>query len=135
MSDVLTREQRRYCMSRIGPRDTKPELIVRRMIHAAGYRYRLHVRELPGTPDLVFPRRGKVIFVHGCFWHRHNCRYGRVKPRTQAKFWEEKLAQNTARDRRQRFRLRCQGWSVLTIWECQTKKPENLFDQIIQFLA
>ena len=83
MVDVLTPKQRQFCMSRIQGKDTRPEMVVRRMVHALGYRYRLHVRSLPGCPDLVFPSREKVIFVHGCFWHRHNCRYGRVRPATR----------------------------------------------------
>jgi len=135
MVDVLTREQRQYCMSRIRGKDTKPEMIVRRLVHSLGYRYRLHVRSLPGCPDLVLHRHRKVIFVHGCFWHRHNCRYGRVRPATRAKFWHDKLEGNKERDRKNRRRLRQQGWQVLTVWECQTKSPERLLTRISDFLA
>lgn len=134
MADVLTTEQRKYCMSRIRGKDTKPEMIVRRLIHSLGCRYRLHVRSLPGCPDLVFPHRKKVIFVHGCFWHRHNCRYGRVKPSTRKKFWQAKLEGNKERSKRDRRSLQKQGWRVLTIWECQTKKPNKVIDRIVDFL-
>ena len=135
MPDVLTPEQRRFCMSRIQGRDTKPEMIVRRMLHALGYRYRLHVRALPGTPDLVFPSRGKIIFVHGCFWHRHNCRYGRVRPATRREFWRRKLEGNQQRDRQTRRKLRRMGWDVLTVWECQTRAPDVLLGRLVRYLG
>lgn len=134
MVDVLTEEQRKYCMSRIRGKDTKPEMVVRRLTYSLGYRYRLHVKNLPGCPDLVFPSRKKVIFVHGCFWHRHNCRYGRVKPRTRKKFWHAKLEGNKERHKRNRRKLQSKGWRILTIWECQTRKPEKIIDKIIDFL-
>ena len=134
MTDVLTPEQRRYCMSRIGGKDTQPELTIRRLIHSLGYRYRLHVKRLPGSPDLVFPNRQKVIFVHGCFWHRHQCRYGQVTPGTRRQFWEAKFQENTDRDARNRRQLLREGWDVLIVWECQTKRPERLIDRIIGFL-
>ena len=87
MADVLTPEQRQRCMSAIKSKDTKPEMVVRRMVHAMGFRYSLHKKQLPGKPDLVFTRLRKIIFVHGCFWHMHNCRYGKVKPKTKAVTW------------------------------------------------
>ena len=121
-------------MSRIQGKDTKPEMIVRKMVHALGYRYRLHVRSLPGCPDLVFPSRHKVIFVHGCFWHRHHCKYGRVTPATRKSFWQKKLQGNKDRDQKNQRLLRNQGWKILTLWECQTKKPETLPDRIVKFL-
>ena len=123
MTDVLTPEQRRRCMAAIRGKDTKPEMTVRRLIHGMGYRYRLHSADLPGRPDLVFRGRKKVIFVHGCFWHMHDCRLGRVKPKTRAAFWEEKRTGTVARDRRQVAELERCGWEVLTIWECD---PLNL---------
>ena len=132
--DTISKEKRSWNMSRIRSKDTKPEMIVRRLVHSLGYRYRLHVRKLPGCPDLVFSGRKKVIFVHGCFWHRHNCRYGRVRPQTRKKFWEKKLEGNKERDKQNRRKLRRLGWSVLTIWECQTRKPENMIDKIVEFL-
>ena len=134
MVDVLTPKQRKFCMSRIQGKDTKPEMVVRRLVHGAGYRYRLHVRGLPGCPDMVFPGRRKVIFVHGCFWHRHHCRYGRVRPATRKKFWHDKLEGNRERDRRNRRELKKQGWKVLVVWECQTRKPEKLKKRIEEFL-
>jgi len=121
-------------MARIRGKDTKPELIVRRLAHAAGYRYRLHRRDLPGCPDLVFPRYRKIIFVHGCFWHRHSCRKGRSTPRTRRRFWKKKFDENRERDRRNRRALRRQGWQVLVVWECQTKDPEKLLQRLHQFL-
>ena len=136
MVDVLTKEQRRLCMSRIRSKDTEPELVVRRISHALGYRYRLHRRDLPGCPDLVFPGRQKIVFVHGCFWHRHNCRKGRSIPSTRREFWKAKLEGNKVRDARNRRVLRRLGWKVLVAWECQTKpaKLDKLADRIVKFL-
>ncbi len=123
-------------MRAIRGKDTKPEHAVRSLIHRLGYRYRLHVRELPGCPDLVFPSRRKVIFVHGCFWHRHHCRKGRSTPTTRARFWKEKLESNKSRDVKHRRKLRRLGWSVLTIWECQIapKKADQLAQRVRRFL-
>lgn len=134
MADVLTPEQRHYCMSSIRGKDTKPELLVRRLMHALGYRYRLHVAALPGSPDIVFPSRRKVIFVHGCFWHRHRCHLGQVSPRTRREFWHQKFERNRQRDIVNRRRLRRQGWDVLMVWECQTKEPERLLGRLVPFL-
>jgi DNA mismatch endonuclease (patch repair protein) len=134
MADVLTTNQRRYCMSRIRGKDTKPELLVRRILHSMGYRYRLHRRDLPGCPDIVFPGRRRVIFVHGCFWHRHRCKYGQVRPATRPEFWERKLAGNKARDARNRRELRRLGWQVLIVWECQIRKPAATIERIVRFL-
>ena len=122
-------------MRRIRKTDTKPELIVRRLAHRLGYRYRLHRRGLPGTPDLVFPRLRKVIFVHGCFWHQHHCRLGRKQPSTNPDYWLPKLARNVERDRSVRARLQDDGWSVLVIWECETRTPQHLPDLLVQFLG
>lgn len=134
MTDVLTPEQRRLNMSRIRGRDTRPEMIVRSLAHSMGYRYRLHNPKLPGRPDLTFSRRRKVIFVHGCFWHRHRCRYGRVVPKTNATFWEEKRQGNVERDRRNIAALKRQGWQVLVIWECWTRDVESLRRRLVEFL-
>jgi DNA mismatch endonuclease, patch repair protein len=134
MVDVLTPRQRKFCMSRIRGKDTKPEIIVRRVVHSLGYRYRLHVRTLPGCPDIVLARHKKVIFVHGCFWHRHNCKYGRVRPATRKMFWEAKLNGNKERDKRIRRKLRKKGWAVTNVWECQIRKPEILSKRIQDFL-
>lgn len=121
-------------MSRIRGKDTKPEMIVRRLVHAAGYRYRLHRRDLPGCPDLVFPGRAKVIFVHGCFWHHHRCQYGRPVPKTRKPFWKKKFEENRDRDRKNRRALRRRGWDVLVVWECQTGDPDKLLDRLQLFL-
>lgn len=120
-------------MSRIRNADTKPEMIVRRLVHGMGYRYRLHTRDLSGNPDLAFRPRKKVIFIHGCFWHQHGCRQYR-QPRTKRDFWEPKLARNKARDAEVRAMLRGSGWSALTVWECQLKRISPLTDRIRRFL-
>jgi DNA mismatch endonuclease (patch repair protein) len=133
--DVLTPEQRRLNMSRIRGGDTKPEMIVRRLVHSFGYRYRLHVRALPGSPDLVLSARRKVIFVHGCFWHRHSCRLGRPQPKTRAAFWRTKLRRNVERDRQSRRALGRAGWRTLVIWQCQTRTPDRLQRLLRRFLA
>ena len=134
MADVLTPEQRSRCMSRIRAKNTKPEMRVRSTAHALGFRFRLHQRDLPGIPDLVFTSARKVIFVNGCFWHKHRCHRGAVTPATNAKFWEEKRNANVRRDRRNRSALRRRGWQVLTIWECQTKDRLALARRINTFL-
>ena len=121
-ADRLTVLQRSALMARIHGRDTKPELAVRRIVHRLGYRFRLHRRDLPGTPDLVFPRLRRVIFVHGCFWHLHSCQKGQTAPRVRAAFWKIKREGNAARDKRSIARLRKDGWRVLVIWECQLKR-------------
>ncbi|MFN9285727.1 MAG: very short patch repair endonuclease [Planctomyces sp.] len=126
MADVHSPEQRSRNMARIRSGDTKPELFVRSLVHRMGARFRLRVKTLPGTPDLVFPGRRKVIFVHGCFWHCHDCRYGQVKPATNAEFWEKKRTQTQERDRRQQQALIDDGWQVLVVWECWTRQPESL---------
>jgi DNA mismatch endonuclease (patch repair protein) len=131
--DPLTKAERSERMSRIRSSDTKPELFIRRLVHGMGYRYRLHARDLPGSPDIVFRSRKKVIFVHGCFWHQHGCRQYR-QPRTNRDFWESKLAKNKARDRVVREELRKQGWKLLTVWECQLKAVSKLTARIRLFL-
>lgn len=135
MPDVLTREQRRFCMSRIHSRDTKPEILLRKMVHSMGCRFRLHRRELPGSPDIVLPRHRKVIFVHGCFWHMHHCRYGRVRPATNAEFWERKRRGNVDRDRRNIKTLRAMGWKVLVVWECWTRDMPKVESRLRAFLS
>ncbi len=134
MTDVLTPEQRRFNMSRIRNKDTRPEIIVRSLVHGMGYRYRLHSPELPGKPDLVLPRHRKIIFVHGCFWHMHKCRYGRVKPKTRASFWQNKRMGNVERDRKNLAALKREGWKVLVVWECWTRDLERLEKRITPFL-
>jgi DNA mismatch endonuclease, patch repair protein len=131
----LTAERSRQ-MSLIRAKDTKPEMIVRRLIHSLGYRYRLHRKDLPGTPDLVFPNRKAVIFVHGCFWHRHDdptCKLARL-PKSRLDFWIPKLERNVERDKNNAAALRELGWRVLTIWECQLKNRTDLQVRIREFL-
>lgn len=123
------------CMSRIRARDTKPEIILRKMVHGMGYRFRLHCRELPGSPDVVLPRHRKVIFVHGCFWHMHHCRYGRVRPATNPEFWAKKRQGNVDRDRRNTKALRAMGWKVLVVWECWTRDVPKLERRLREFLT
>lgn len=139
MADVLTRAQRSFNMSRIRSKNTSPELFVRRLVHGLGFRYRLHGTasgaKLPGRPDLVFASRRQVIFVHGCYWHMHHCRYGSVKPKTNAEFWEAKRMSNVDRDRRNARSLAREGWRVLVIWECTIRKPEGLAKRVLRFLG
>ena len=133
--DRITSEQRSEIMRRIRKTDTKPEMRVRRLCHALGYRFRLYRRDLPGTPDLVFPGRRKIIFVHGCWWHRHSCPLGIREPKSRRDYWMPKLERNVKRDRLARQQLEDLGWSVLTVWECQAKAPEALEDRLQAFLG
>lgn len=130
----MTPGQRSRCMAAIRSKNTEPELAVRRIVFALGYRYRLHVRELPGTPDLVFPRLKKVINVSGCFWHLHGC--GRCHiPAVRRAYWVPKLRRNQQRDRTTRRALNRRGWRVLTIWECQIKEMRRVAERIARFLG
>ena len=132
--DTLTSEERSERMSRVRGKDTKPEMLVRRLVHGLGYRYRLHRRDLPGNPDMVFPSRCKAIFVHGCFWHRHpNCKLARI-PKSRRDFWVPKLEGNRKRDLANEKRLREMGWEPMVIWECETKDAESLANRITLFL-
>lgn len=136
MVDTLTTAARSERMARVRSKDTKPEMIVRRLVHGMGYRYRLHGRDLPGQPDLVFRSRRKVIFVHGCFWHRHDdpdCRLARL-PKTRLDFWEPKLEANRQRDQRTAAALSDLGWEQLIVWECEVKLAEQLGNRIRAFL-
>ena len=138
MADKLTPEQRSWNMSRIRGKNTKPELLVRWLLHARGYRYRLHGRagsiRLPGSPDLVFAGRRKVIFVNGCFWHFHDCRVGQHAPKANADFWAAKRTRTRERDARQCRQLEDAGWEVLTVWECELREPSALEEQLGRFL-
>lgn len=132
--DILTRERRSELMGRIRGKDTGPELRVRRFAHGMGYRFRLHRRDLPGSPDVVFPSRKAAIFIHGCFWHRHTC--GRAyEPKTRPEFWSKKFAGNVARDRQAKRALRKAGWKVLVIWECETTSGERVTSKLLKFLG
>jgi DNA mismatch endonuclease, patch repair protein len=138
MADKLTPEQRSWNMSRIRGKNTKPELLVRRLLHAKGYRYRLHgtsgSTRLPGNPDLVFAGRRKVIFINGCFWHFHDCRAGQHAPKANAEFWAAKRTRTRDRDASQRRLLEDAGWDVLTVWECELKDSSALEAELVQFL-
>src|SRR5580692_4112302 len=132
--DIFTPAQRSAVMSRVRSKDTQPELAVRSMVHRLGFRYALHRRDLPGNPDLVFPSRGRIIFVHGCFWHGHSCRAGRNRPASRQDYWSAKRERNMKRDRRNSARLRREGWSVLSVWECQTREAVRLAERLKSFL-
>lgn len=135
--DTLTASQRSERMSRVRSKDTKPEIRVRRLVHGLGYRYRLHAKDLPGRPDLVFRVRRKVIFVHGCFWHRHEgCARNRLpKSPERRAFWRTKLNANALRDRKHEAGLRDMGWQVLVVWECETNDLDALAGRIKVFLG
>lgn len=132
--DVHSPQQRSFNMSRIRSCDTRPEMIVRSIVHGLGFRYRLHKKDLPGKPDLVLVRYRKIIDVHGCFFHMHNCPYGKVVPATNAEFWRIKRESNLKRDRRNVKLLKKSGWQVLIVWECQTRHPEALARTLSNFL-
>lgn len=132
--DTITPEARSALMARIRSKNTKAEIIVRSCIHRLGYRFRLHDRNLPGSPDIVLPRLKTVVFVHGCFWHRHkNCRFA-YTPKTRSDFWLEKLEGNAARDKRTVLHLRRLGWNVAVIWECETRNPDLLLTMLVRLM-
>lgn len=131
----MTTEERSERMRLIRSQNTKPELIVRGLLHRMGYRYRLHDKKLPGKPDLVFRSRRKVIFVHGCFWHMHEgCRDGKI-PATRREYWRPKLQRNRQRDREAKMALDKSGWKVKTVWECELSNIDQLKDGLVAFLG
>jgi DNA mismatch endonuclease (patch repair protein) len=134
MRKFLTTPELSERMQRIRKTDTRPEMVVRRIAHRMGYRHRLHRRDLPGTPDLVFPGLRKVILVHGCFWHRHDCPLGAKQPSANPEYWLPKLARNAERDRQNRAKLASMGWDVLVVWECETRSLTDLPSLIDRFL-
>ena len=121
-------------MERVRQRDTEPEMIVRRLLHGAGYRYRLHAGDIPGRPDIVFRRRRKVIFVHGCFWHRHEGCKRTTTPRVRREFWETKFADNRKRNVAVVSSLEREGWEVAIVWECETNRPDTVKTRLVSFL-
>ena len=134
MTDNLTAEQRRKCMSRIGGKNTKPEKIVSSWLHQRGYRFRLHRKDLPGKPDIVLPKYKTVVFVHGCFWHQHEgCRKA-LLPQTNKDFWLKKLQQNAIRDQAVQEQLETCGWKVFVIWQCEIKDFDKLAQRLTAFL-
>ena len=132
--DRLTAAARSENMRRIKSKDSTPEITVRRLVHGLGYRYRLHDHQLPGRPDLVFPKRRKIVFVHGCFWHSHNrCKLAHV-PASRQEYWRPKLERNKHRDVAHRRALEALGWDTLVIWECEVKRTETLAHRLQDFL-
>ena len=133
--DTLTKERRSWNMAQIRGKDTKPERIVRSILHRLGARFRLHRRDLPGNPDIVLPRYGLVVLVHGCFWHRHRrCKYA-YTPKTRLDFWTQKFEQNVKRDKEVKRELKQLGWNVVVVWECETRDLEFLADRLADMLA
>jgi DNA mismatch endonuclease (patch repair protein) len=133
MVDTRTADQRRRIMQSVKTQDTGPEWLVRRLLHAKGYRFRLHAKHLPGRPDIVFPSRKKAIFVHGCYWHGHKCSKGQL-PKSRLDYWGPKIEANRERDARKSSELKALGWGTLTVWQCQTKNPQKLERRLIAFL-
>ena len=130
MADRLSTQQRHHCMSRIRGKNTKPEILVRKGLHARGFRFRLHNKKLPGSPDIVLPKYGVAIMVNGCFWHGHKgCRYA-TKPKSNVEFWETKIARNRHRDEVTTAHLEALGWTVITIWECELRTNSQLDDRL-----
>lgn len=133
--DSISAVRRSANMSRIRSKDTEPEMLIRRMLHALGYRYSLHRRDLPGVPDVVFPGRGRVIFVQGCFWHQHKkCVDGKM-PSSRIEYWKPKLLRNVERDRQNISKLRHAGWKVMSLWECEVANHESVRERLIHFLG
>lgn len=133
MADTRSPEQRRRIMQSVKTRDTGPEIVVRRLLYRLGYRYRLCAKKLPGRPDIVFPGRMKAIFVHGCFWHSHGCPKGQA-PKSRLAYWGPKLRANKERDAAQVLALESLGWTVLTVWQCETSDPESMRTKLIDFM-
>lgn len=131
--DRLTAKRRSWLMSRIGSKNTKPELALRSLLHGLGFRFRLHRRDLPGTPDVVLPGRQVAIFVHGCFWHGHACKKDKM-PKSRLDYWGPKIEANRKRDSKSRRALRALGWRVLTVWECELKKPSKLSNRLLRMI-
>jgi DNA mismatch endonuclease, patch repair protein len=137
MPDQFSPAERSRVMRCVKSGNTTPEMVVRRLVHGLDFRFRLNNRHLPGQPDLVLPRLGKAVFVHGCFWHRHMCEAGQSTPASHVDYWQAKFARNVLRDRRNLRKLRRLGWSVLVVWECQTgaRKREALRRRLERFLS
>lgn len=134
MADTRSAAQRRKIMQSVGTKNTGPELIVRRALTSLGYRYRLHRKDLPGSPDIAFIGRKKAVFVHGCFWHGHECQKGKA-PKSRVEYWGPKIALNRERDVRKAFALSAMGWSILTVWQCELADSSNLKKRLTDFLG
>jgi len=133
LADTRTPAQRRHIMQSVKQADTGPEMIVRRLLHGMGYRYRLHRKDLPGRPDIVFGGRRKVVFVHGCFWHGHGCDKGQL-PKSRLDYWAPKIEANMARDQKARRALEDDRWRVLEVWQCEIGDTRTLADRLVRFL-
>jgi DNA mismatch endonuclease (patch repair protein) len=131
--DHVDSKRRSAIMAAVHAKNSGPEMQLRHLLHARGYRYALHRADLPGKPDIVFPARGKIVLVHGCFWHRHRCRYA-TTPKTHVAFWQDKFEANVARDRRALRALRRAGWRCLVVWQCQLKNPVRALERVVKFL-
>jgi len=134
MTDILSAEQRSHNMAKISSKNTKPELVTRSLLFRMGYRFRLHRRDLPGTPDIVLPRYRTVIFVNGCYWHRHPCCSYAYNPKSRVDFWRRKFEQNVARDKHNYQELNTVSWRVIVIWECETRRPDELEQRLKDLL-
>lgn len=135
MADVFTKKKRSWMMSRVHGKDTKPELIVRRILYSLGYRYRLHGKDLPGCPDIILPKHRRVIFVNGCFWHGHVGCDRAKRPSTNKTFWDQKIDRNVTRDQSNITKLRNAGWDILTVWQCETKNTVEVTCLLNSFLT
>lgn len=134
MADNLTAEQRKKNMTAIKSRHTKPEIIVRSIIHRLGFRFRLHDKKLAGKPDIVLPKHKKIILVHGCFWHMHDCKRGNVTPKSNVEYWQTKRLRNVERDKSNLKTYKKEGWKTLTVWECEIKDLPKLERKLVRFL-
>ena len=130
----MTWTGRSALMATIRKTNTKPERLARKLLHAMGYRFRLHRKDLPGTPDVVLPRHRRVVFVHGCFWHRHTCKAGRKVPGANLSYWKPKFDRTLARDRRAAEELKAAGWQPLVVWECELRRPQAVVAALERFL-
>lgn len=133
-SDVFDAATRSQVMRAVKGKDTRPEKAVRSLLHSLGYRFRLHRKDLPGSPDIVFPGRRAVVFVHGCFWHGHDCKRGRRIPKSNRDYWKKKLAGNVSRDAQNQSELEAMNWAVLVVWECEINAKETLAGKLVNFL-
>ncbi|MDP2028460.1 MAG: DNA mismatch endonuclease Vsr [Thiobacillus sp.] len=133
MTDTLSKDARSKLMSRIRSKNTKPEMVVRSILHRLGFRFRLHRKDLPGCPDIVLPKHRKIVLVQGCFWHGHTCRLA-SHPKSNPAYWSHKIASNQERDRRARTELEEAGWSVLELWECEIRAETGLIQRIAEFM-
>lgn len=134
MTDRVSKEVRSGIMTSVKSENTGPEIRIRKMLHALGYRYRLHRKDLPGSPDIVFPGKRKAIFVHGCFWHGHDCRWGKL-PKSNIEYWRSKISDNKSRDERNEAALHALGWNNLVVWQCELRNSDELKTKLVRYLT